>query len=149
MSPSESLKLNLTQVFGLPSSAVAWLVMLWEVTQVFDDYADGDPVAREDLNNTIWNSLVAMPQNEFFDKHRFTLSPLVASLILKWQASDKVERSGVRNEKSFVWRAGFYDIILMCICIVHGSKAATEHGDKVMELYAEEFSEYIKEVNHA
>lgn len=149
MSAAETIKQSLTQAFNLPSAAVDWLLMLWQVTQVFDDYADGDPVTRDDLNNAIWCSLVAMPQNEFFDKHRFTLSPLIAASILKWQASDKAEREGRADEKTFVWRAGFYDIVLMCVCICHGAKVATEHGDKVMALYGESCADYLKEANHA
>ena len=54
------LRENLEKGLALPAPATEWLVMLFNATQVFDDVADGDPVNREDLNATIWNTLVGM-----------------------------------------------------------------------------------------
>jgi hypothetical protein len=63
---TDGLRENLTKVFMLPTPAVEWLLMVFDAIQVFDDVADGDPVAREDLNAAIWNTLVGMHQNAFF-----------------------------------------------------------------------------------
>ena len=88
------LRLNLQRVLALPAPAIEWLLMLYGAIQVFDDVADGDAVERDDLNAAIWNTLVGMSQNTFWIANSQTLTPIVASMILKWQASDQAERSG-------------------------------------------------------
>lgn len=148
MTGTDSLKQNLQQVLALPSPAVEWLLMLWDATQVFDDVADGDPVERSDLNATIWNTLVAMNQNTFFLQNSHVLVPCVASAILKWQASDSAERSGLADERSYMWRAGYYDVVLMAVQLCHGAKYAHENAHLVMQLYGETFEKYIKDFSH-
>ncbi len=123
--------------------------MLWQVTQVFDDVADNDPVQRADLDAAIWNTLVAMPKNPFFQQHAGDLLSATASLILKWQASDVAERVGNASAKSYMWRAGYYDVILLVVQLVHGPAAATAVAHKIMGLYGETLDDYVKEFGHA
>jgi hypothetical protein len=146
---AEWLRLNLQKALALPAPAVDWLLMLFEAIQVFDDVADGDPVEREDLNAVIWNTLVGMNQNTFWIANSHSLTPVVATMILKWQASDQAERAGKADAKSFVWRAGYYDVVLMAVALCHGTQQATEKAQQVMELYGEKFEDYMKEFDHA
>ena len=146
---TDGLRENLTKVFMLPQPAVEWLMMVFDAIQVFDDVADGDQVAREDLNATIWNTLVGMHQNTFFIANSAHLTPLLATMILKWQASDTAERNKQADAKSFMWRAGYYDLILMAVSLVHGAGFATVHGHHVMALYGETLEDYLKEFGDA
>jgi len=143
------LKENLQRVFLLPAPAVEWLTMLYEAIQVFDDIADGDTVERKELNATIWNTLVGMHQNAFFLANSHYLIPLLAEAIMKWQASDHAERNGQADARSFVWRAGYYDLVLMAVSITHGPGFATTNAHLVMELYGEKFENYMKEFGNA
>ena len=143
------LRVNLQRVLALPAPAIDWLLMLYGAIQVFDDVADGDPVEREDLNAAIWNTLVGMNQNAFWIANSHSLAPIVATMILKWQASDQAERAGQADARSFVWRAGYYDVVLMAVALCHGTQQATEKAQQVMELYGEKFEDYMKEFDHA
>lgn len=69
--------------------------------------------------------------------------------ILKWQASDRAEREGHADAMSFVWRAGFYDIVLMVVQLCHGRQVAQSCAHHVMGLYGEKLDDYLKEFNHA
>lgn len=129
----------------LPTDAVEWLIMLWRCIQTFDDYADGDIVEREALDATIWNSLVAMPQNAFFLRHLVELVPLVGMAVLKWQASDRVEREGNATAQSYVWRAGYYELVLAAVRLCHGPAAATAVAHKVLDIYGEKLGDYLAE----
>lgn len=149
MSVIQSLHDNLTKEFGLPSSAVEWLLMIYQAIQVFDDVADGDEVTRQELDKTIWNMLVAMHQNKFWRLNQDALSPLLATMVLKWQASDIAERAGKADEKSFVWRAGYYDLVLAVVQICHGPEIAIKMASYVMDLYGEKFEDYMKEFKNA
>ena len=146
---TDGLRENLTKVFMLPQPAIDWLMMVFDAIQVFDDVADGDQVAREDLNATIWNTLVGMHQNSFFITNSHHLVPLLATGVLKWQASDTIERNKQADAKSFMWRAGYYDLVLMAVSIVHGAGFATVNGHHVMALYGENFEDYMKEFGDA
>jgi hypothetical protein len=141
------LKENLKRI--LPAPAVDWLLMLYEAIQVFDDVADGDTVKREDLNSVIWNTLVGMNQNSFWIANSHNLTPVVATAILKWQASDHAERTGKADARSFVWRAGYYDVVLMAVALCHGTQEATKIAHEIMALYGEKLEDYMKEFDHA
>jgi hypothetical protein len=149
MGSSEWLKENLQRVLALPAPATEWLMMLWGAIQVFDDVADGDPVEREDLNAAIWNTLVGMNQNSFWAANSFSLAPVVATMILKWQGSDQAERAGNADARSYVWRAGYYDVVMMVVALCHGTKYATDNAHLVMALYGETLEDYMKEFSHA
>lgn len=146
MTAAHWLSKNLKEGFAIPDDAREWLMSLWNAIQVFDDVADGDPVEREDLLNAICDTLVNMPANPFFLRHGATLLPLMAVAILKWKAADDAERSGESDETSYVWRAGYYDIVLAVIQLVHGQQVALDVCREAMKLYGEPFSEYKKEM---
>lgn len=129
----------------LPRMAVIWLLDLWRAIQVLDDLVDGDPVDREDIDETIWRLLVDLPGNTFFQANAAQLLPALGTAVLKWKAADTAERGGKADEKSFVWRASYYDIILLTVSLCHGPKTALQMADKVMELYGETFADYRKE----
>jgi hypothetical protein len=143
------LRRNLTEVFELPAAAVGWLCDLYEAIQTFDDYQDGDPVSREALHALIWTVLVAMPQNPFFKAHSELLLPLVANAVLKWHGANIAEQEKTHNATSFVWRAGYYDLVLMVVAICKGHQYAALNANAVMQLYGEKFEDYLKEINNA
>ena len=146
---TDAIRKNLTEVFAMPAEASEWLCMLFDAIQVLDDVADCDEVERSALDAVTWNLLVAMPQNTFFRLHAASLLPVVATQILKWQASDEIERKGEADAMSFAWRAGFYDVVLCAVNLVHGPNAAIAAAPSVMRLYGENFQEYMKEFDRA
>lgn len=149
MTSEQWLRTNLKEVYDLPLPAVDWLLMIWQAIQLFDDVADSDKIDRNDLNEVIWNMLVGSHQNDFFKSHSSSLVPVLATMILKWQASDQAERQGCADARSFVWRAGYYDLILLAISLVHSPAVATMSAKMVMDLYGEKFEEYMMEFENA
>jgi hypothetical protein len=145
--PEYWLRQNFTAL-GLPPDAEAWLIDLWHVTQVFDDVADGDAVERKSLDDTVWRTLVGMPANSFFMAHAGQLLPALGTAILKWKASDDAERGGWADERSFVWRAAFYDLVLLVVLLCHSRDSAMEKAGAVMALYGESFAKYREEFPH-
>jgi hypothetical protein len=145
----ESLGKNLTEGLFLPVDAVKWLLDLFHAFQIFDDFADNDAVDRKDLNLLIWNTLVGMQQNPFYMANSYCLSSIVGLNILKWQASDTVERSGNADAKSYVWRAGYYEIVLAVVQLCHGPVFAAQNAHIVLGLYGETYDDYMKEFKNA
>lgn len=149
MSATHWLSRNLKEAFSIHGDAHDWLLSLWNAIQVFDDMADGDFPDREDLIAAICDTLVNMPANPFFQAHKETLMPLMAVAILKWKAADDVEREGRPNEMSYAWRAGFYDVVLAVVQLVHGRQVAMDAAQYVMSLYGESYAQYREEFTNA
>jgi hypothetical protein len=145
---TDSLIVHLSEQLELPTDAIVWLLDLWHMSQVFDDVADGDEVKRSDLDKAVWKGLVAMPSNPFYTAHMTALQPALATAILKWKASDDAERAGRADERSFMWRAAYYDIVLLVVLLVHGYDKAMEKASVVMALYGEDFAKYREEFPH-
>lgn len=139
------LEKNMRESLGLPEDAIAWLLMLYGVIQVFDDFADGDKVARSDLDSAIWNALIAMPQNSFYKQHDLVLAPVMASALLRWKASDLAEKSGNASALAFAWRASYYDVVLIVYQLVYGAASAMENSALILNLYGEKFADYLSE----
>jgi len=133
----------------LPGEAVDFLIDMWACIQMFDDVADGDTVSRDELDRVLWGALVKMPGNPFYVANAKTLIPVIATQILKWQASDKVEREGKADARSFVWRAGYYDLVLIVVQLCKGYEAAVRAAPSVLSLYGEKLDDYLKEFGHA
>jgi len=144
----QSLHDNLTDI-GLPVEAVQWLLSLWDVTQVFDDVADGDPVSRPDLYRCIFAALVALPGNPFFLANAGALLPVVTTALHKWIAANDVEAAGQRGPVSFVWRAGYYDVVMVVVHLCLGFDRASLLAVRVMGLYGEKCVDYVMEAEHA
>ena len=142
---AEQMRQHLTQGLSLPADAVSWLLDLWNSIQTLDDYADSYHVGRPELDALIWRTLVGMPGNAWFLANAAALLPAVAQMVLKWQASDTVERAGKADARSFVWRAGYYDVVLMAVLLVHGPEAAQRTAHLVLSLYGEKLDDYMAE----
>lgn len=143
------LRRNFKESLALSDEASDWLIALWEVIQLFDDIADDDKINRDDLDAVIWNALIGLPSNDFYQRNAVILIPLMSVAVLKWKASDTVERAGDACATSFVWRAGYYDIVLAVVQIEHGVQAAMEIGSAVLKLYGESLEDYMKEMDNA
>ena len=137
------------QAMNLPPDAARFLLVVYEAWQVFDDFADGDPVKREDLHATLWNVFVGLPSNPFFQAHSAALVPAMGTGILKWIASDAVERAGQADEVSFVWRAGYYDLVVLVAQLALGPAEAMRLAPSMLKLYGEKFADYRKEFSDA
>jgi hypothetical protein len=140
-----SLRANLEQALELPPAAVDYLCELFECIQALDDWVDGDPVTREDKDRAIWGSFAGLQLQPWFLNNSPLLLPLHATAVLKWKGADTVERSGGNLHVAYVWRAGFFDIVLQCVLIAHGAPKAMRLAHLVIALYGESFDDYAKE----
>lgn len=145
MSAVDVLEEFYIEVLQLPEEASAWLLGLWHSTQFLDDVADHDDIDRKDFNIALNQLLVEMPANKFFAQHAPQLLMSVAVFIAKWQASDFLERLDKADQRTFMWRAGYYDVILTVVILCHGLHTATKMAPDIMSLYGETYESYKEE----
>jgi hypothetical protein len=56
-----------------------------------------------------------------------------------------VEREGNASAQSYVWRAGYYELVLAAVRLCHGPVAAASVAHKVLGLYGEKLDDYLSE----
>lgn len=135
----------------LPHNAHQWLIDFFETLQGLDDWYDGDDIPQYEKLKVIYNCLVVLSSNPFFLANHTRLHPLINSLILKWAGANAIEEEKDEEElpKAFMWRAGFYDIVLEVVSIAHGFEIATCMSSYVLKMYGESFDSYKKEFTNA
>lgn len=139
MTAASDLQSNLTAI-GLPADAIAWLMDLWNVSQVLDDAYDGDRAEKDEVIRAVRAIFWDMPLNPFYRHFQTALQPVLLQAALQWEAASKVEDAGEADEKSYGWRAQYYGIVLMA-CHLCGIEA----GPDCLRLYGETFKDYISE----
>lgn len=148
MTDAEHWLLKNFEALDLPANATAWLLDLWKITQVLDDLTDGDLVSPRSAHDAVWKILVTFPTNPFFIANAAVLQPALATAILKWEAANQAERAKTADEKSYMWRAGYYDIVLLVLLLCQGYDSAMAKASSVMALYGEKFSDYRAEFSN-
>jgi hypothetical protein len=140
----ESEKTHLLQgleALGLPTDAINWLMDVYRVIQVLDDAADGDKVNRNHIEDAAMAIFVRLPINSFFQEKAAGLIPTLALCVIKWSHANDAEEGGWADERSFMWRAGFYDLVAT-VCILCGQPASARLA---LDLYGESFADYRRE----
>lgn len=134
---------------SLPPTAQRWLLDFFDVIQGLDDWRDDDPVEPRQKEKVIYQVMVELPQNHFFQTYCHNLLPLVSVLILKWIGANKLEDNREQLHKAYMWRAAYYDLILEVVRLVHGFDGAAGAAEYVAKLYGETYEDYVKEFENA
>lgn len=121
--------------------AVAWLLDLSEVCEVFDDLADRDkPVGTARLNNALWLALVEAPGNPFFHVHRATLLPVMIAGINAWQDANIMEfekRSDSELAMSYVLRDWYMELVSVIMYLTRGREAMRAESVNVRRFFTQ------------
>lgn len=134
------------QTLDLPEDATEFVMLMWTMIQRFDDMVDEpEKMTRSDKDALIWDSLVTLPTNAFYLRNVGALSSAVVLMIAKWKASDTAEREKRHDARSFVWRAGFYDVFLLVYILCKGPVQGLEAAETVLSLYGETLDDYMRE----
>ena len=143
--------ITLLAPLNLHPEAVKWLSTMWEVFQGLDDWRDNDPLPKQEIEQVIYQVLVECPQNQFFQANANRLLPILSTAVLKWIGANVVEDEKVEEalSKAFVWRAGFYDLVVETTNICNGFEFAQKASPYIMCMYGETFENYVKEFNNA
>lgn len=128
-----------------------WLALLWDAIQGLDDWRDGDPVSAAECERVIHVVLHDLPASAFFRQHAGYLLPHLSAMVLKWRGANAIEegRDAEHYPHAFMWRAGFYDVVLMSLALCIGPDAAGLRARDVAATYGETLNDFTKETDHA
>jgi len=131
--------------------AVAYFLALHSVLHLWDDLIDRDHVPTPaEVDEAMWNALIAVPNNPFFLRHITSLSALTVNAIANWKAANQFE--GTEDERllhlAFVIRSDYANILLHCAFLVGGREWMMEVTPLVRQLWTDEtFSDYLRNLD--
>jgi hypothetical protein len=96
-------------------------------------------VYKRQVEDVAFALFVRMPMNGFWQANQGALLPILALACIKWRASNEAEATGRADARSFMWRAGFYDVLAM-VCHICGKDAV-----QALAAYGETFAGYCEE----
>lgn len=145
-SSAESLRRTLGD-WGLPLDAIVFLLKVWDAIQFLDDVKDGDRI--ENIDAGIYTLIVGLPSDEFLGRHREILSGALVTAYHKWQASNALEAQRRELDKCYMWRAGYYDLVMLVVSLCMSRQESEVIAPKVLALYGESREDYLQEFGSA
>jgi hypothetical protein len=130
---------------ALPPEAQAFLLKLWRVIQFLDDVVDGHTPCFD----SIFTTLIELPSDPFYAAFRDPLTAVMVTQYYKWQAANQAERLRQASAKSYMWRAGYYDVVLYVCALCLPREQVEEQAAAVMAAYGETLEDYMKEQGNA
>lgn len=134
------------QKWGLPPEASVFLLKVWDAIQFLDDVKDGH--AHENPDAGIYTLIFALPFDPFLAHHRSILEGAFVTAYHKWQAANRIEAEQDRSQldKAYIWRAGYYDLVLLVVSLCMPREETEVIAPEVMKLYGESREDYVKEI---
>lgn len=133
-------------------SAISFLTTLGGISQVVDDLVDGDkPVSIDGILALAWDSLVTIPENEFYRNHYAQLQPLVSGALASFQDSVRLERVETDDPKpkqiAFIIRSSLMDITIKCAYLVGGYKWMTQVSPQIRDhIHEDDYETYLTDL---
>lgn len=132
------------EAMGLCEEAVVFVMKLWESIQFLDDVKDGDEL--KDVDRNIYRVLVELPCDPFFQRNSAAIGPAMAVAFHKWRAANWAESQRTDLDRAYMWRAGFYDVVLLCFVL---TMPPDDVPTEALMLYGETREDYVKEFSDA
>ena len=128
-------------------SAISLSMMLVDVSQVWDDIIDGDTVSNDDVNRVFRYLIYDIPLNPVY-RLIPSMPDHLLNIYLKWRDATAMEAEEKPDlEKTYMLRAGLYDIFSLIAYHLCGDEWARQIGPEVRKLYGETLDDLKGELN--
>ena len=96
--------------FNGDREAVAFLMCISRISELWDDLEDKDTViTKAQVDDAMFDALINLPCNPFYNKHRGYLTPLLINAINSWQDANMLA-TGTRSERALSYTLRNLDI---------------------------------------
>lgn len=120
---------------------------LWDVCQTWDDLVDKKELSKDEINSAFLKCILKIPTNPIY----LSMPELpyhMYNVFLRWRDSDLMECSSPSDDdlnKSYMLRAGIYDLFILIAAKLYGDDHAKAIGVKVRKYYGETLESYKAE----
>lgn len=127
------------------TDAMRMTALLVEVAHTWDDLVDVDkPVPPVVAARAFRTLLLELPSNRFYRAHFENLQPVLLAVWASWSAANVMENSPQDGdlEKSYMLRAGLYQLFHVVAALTGGLDWAEEIGPEIYRAYGERVGEH-------
>lgn len=127
--------------------AISLSLMLLEVSHLWDDLIDGDAVERDDIDRVFRYLIYDIPTNPVYRAIPGMPDHLL-NVYLSWRDATAMESEDKPDlEKTYMLRAGIYDIFSLISYHLCGDEWSRNIGPKIRRLYGETLDSLKEEFN--
>jgi hypothetical protein len=112
------------------AQAATFLVQICDVLHLWDDLIDQDKaLTPEGINTSMWNALVAIPSNPFYQQNILALQTILRLAITNWHVATAYERSPEAPtdlHAAFILRSTYIDLVTVVAGLCGGPQHAVE-----------------------
>lgn len=104
--------------------AMEFLTTVVEILHFWDDLVDGDhAIGEREINARMWQALVVLPRNTFYQRNFGELSPVLIVAIQNWLAANEMEANAQPADLpvSFIIRSSYVDLFVTTAFVVGGA----------------------------
>lgn len=134
-------------------AAAAMLEKIFQVSQIADDFVDGDkPMQKsQDMSELLMLALVEIPANPFYRNNQGFIAPVLVSVISAFNTSNQLQKSPIVDCAMFAWalRDALEHLIVACAYIKGGAQWSMTVSQEVTEYFRtnedrESYAEWVK-----
>lgn len=118
------------------------------VLHTWDDVADKDPVEEKDINKAFLLTFFEFQNNNIWVS--CGLNHHLLNVFLRWRDANVIEQDLDASDddlaKSYMLRAGLYDLFVIISYYLHGDEWAAKIGPYVRKFYGETYLGYVEEM---
>lgn len=144
----EAMNALFEEIYLGDKNAIRLSLDFWDVCQAWDDLVDGGNISTDAINDAFLKCLLYIPTNPI-SVSMPELPYHIYNVFLRWRDSDAIERGSPTSEdlnKSYMLRAGVYDLFILIAAKLYGDKHAKNIGVKVRKYYGETLESYKLEI---
>lgn len=131
---------RLKEWFGGDEDAVAFMLALSDITELWDDLVDKDKsITLARIDKVFYTALFGLAANPFYTKHITYLTPLMVAAINSWKDAN-VLQTGTMNERAVAYTLRNRDIQIVqaIVLLTQGPDAAQRLGPELWRRFAAE-----------
>lgn len=121
---------------------------LLEVAHTWDDIVDGDNPSEDRVNSAFVSCFYEFQRHPIWKDAG--LDHHLLNVFFRWRDANIIEKDNQSTDddlnKSYMLRAGVYDLFVIIAYHLYGNEWAAEIGPYVRKSYGETLKDYIKEV---
>lgn len=135
------------------AQALAFLSMMMDVVEIWDDLIDKDKsVTDSEINAVFVSLLLGLPQNQFFERNKAFLLPILTMCVNAWFDANKLEKADEKRLRQSAWWLKQMGVELYpAVAFLTGGfdHMRTVSQEARVVLMHEDFLDFEQEKNHA
>jgi hypothetical protein len=130
-------------------SAVEFCQIIFRISQTWDDLIDHDnPDGPDAINRMMFEAMVELPENIFYQRFFYELRPLIRSYIADWMAANDLESEDDSGRRlAFVLRDNVGAIITQCAYLIGGLSWMQQVNVEVRKhIHEDSYEQYVSDL---